>query len=224
MARFDRLTVLNTMLEVGVVPVFYNGDFDTAVKIIEACAAGGIRVAEFVNRGDQAMEVVKDLVNYFGKTNPSIVMGVGSIVDAPTAAIAIAYGANFVVGPMLNPEVAKVCNRRKVAYMPGTASATEISAAEELGCEIVKVFPGTQVGGPSFIKAVMAPMPWSRIMPTGGVSATEENIKAWITNGAACVGIGSKLVRKDWVAAGEFEKITETGKQIIKWIQDAREV
>ncbi len=159
MARFDRLTVLNTMLEIGVVPVFYNSDLDTTIKIIQACAAGGILVAEFVNRGDQAMEVFKELVNYFGKTNPSIVLGVGSIVDAPTAAIAIAYGANFVVGPMLNPEVAKVCNRRKVAYMPGTGSASEISAAEELGCEIVKVFPGTQVGGPGFIKAILAQCP-----------------------------------------------------------------
>jgi 2-dehydro-3-deoxyphosphogluconate aldolase/(4S)-4-hydroxy-2-oxoglutarate aldolase len=224
MARFDRLSVLNRMLEVGVVPVFYNGDLETAIKIIEACAAGGISVAEFTNRGDQAMEVFKEIVNYFNKNNPSIILGVGSIVDAPTAGIAIAYGANFVVGPLLNPDVAKVCNRRKVAYMPGTGSPSEISAAEELGCEIVKVFPGTQVGGPSFIKAVMAPMPWSRLMPTGGVSATEENIKGWITNGAACVGIGSSLVRKEWVAAGDFGKITETAQNVIKWVREARGV
>jgi 2-dehydro-3-deoxyphosphogluconate aldolase/(4S)-4-hydroxy-2-oxoglutarate aldolase len=222
MARFDRLTVLNTMLEIGVVPVFYNGDLETAIKIIEACAAGGILVAEFTNRGNQAMEVFKDLVNYFGKANPSVILGVGSIADAPTAGIAIAYGANFVVGPLLNADVAKVCNRRKVAYMPGTSSPSEISAAEELGCEIVKVFPGTQVGGPSFIKAVKAPMPWSRLMPTGGVSATEENIKAWINGGAACLGIGSSLVRKDWVAAGEFDKMTETASKVVKWIKEAR--
>lgn len=223
MARYDRLTVLNSMLDIGVVPVFYNGNLDTTIKIIEACAAGGITIAEFTNRGDQAMEIFKELVTYFGKTNPSIILGVGSIVDAPTAGIAIAYGANFVVGPMLNADVAKVCNRRKVPYMPGTGSVSEISAAEELGCEIVKVFPGTQVGGPGFIKAVMAPMPWSRLMPTGGVSATEENIKAWISNGAACVGIGSSLVRKDWVAAGEFDKITETSKRVIQWIREARQ-
>ncbi|MDF1514293.1 MAG: bifunctional 4-hydroxy-2-oxoglutarate aldolase/2-dehydro-3-deoxy-phosphogluconate aldolase [Anaerolineae bacterium] len=222
MARFDRLTVLNRMLEVGVVPVFYNGSLEKAIKIVEACAKGGITVAEFTNRGDQAMEVFKELVNHFGKTNPDIILGVGSIVDAPTAAIAIAYGTNFVVGPMLNAEVARVCNRRKIPYMPGTGSASEISAAEELGCEIVKVFPGTQVGGPAFIKAVTAPMPWSRLMPTGGVSATEDNIKGWISNGAACVGIGSSLVRKDWVAAGDYDKITETGAKVIQWIKEAR--
>jgi 2-dehydro-3-deoxyphosphogluconate aldolase/(4S)-4-hydroxy-2-oxoglutarate aldolase len=222
MARFDRMTVLNKMLEIGVVPVFYNGSLEKAIKIVEACAKGGITVAEFTNRGDQAMEVFKELVNYFAQNNPEIILGVGSIADAPTAGIAIAYGANFVVGPMLNPDVAKVCNRRKIPYMPGTGSASEISAAEELGCEIVKVFPGTQVGGPAFIKAVKAPMPWSRLMPTGGVSATEDNIKAWISNGAACVGIGSSLVRKDWVAAGEYDKMTETGAKVIRWIKEAR--
>ncbi len=222
MARFDRLTVYNTMIDLGLVPLFYNGDVETAKKIVQALADGGARVVEFTNRGDQAMEVFKELVPYFAEAAPEVILGVGSVADMPTAGIAIAYGANFVVGPMLNPEVAKVCNRRKIGYMPGCGTASEISAAEELGVEIVKVFPGTQVGGPGFIKAITSPMPWTKIMPTGGVRATEENIKGWIGAGAVCVGMGSKMVRKDWVAAGEFEKISENAVQVLQWIQEAR--
>jgi 2-dehydro-3-deoxyphosphogluconate aldolase/(4S)-4-hydroxy-2-oxoglutarate aldolase len=222
MARFDRMTVLNTMMETGLVPVFYHGNVETVKKIVEACADGGIRVVEFTNRGDQALEVFKELVPYFAKTRPEIILGVGSVVDAPTAALAIAYGANFIVGPMLNPEVARLCNRRKVAYSPGCGTVSEISEAEELGCEIVKVFPGTQVGGPEFIKAVLAPMPWSRLMPTGGVEAEKANITAWVKAGVACLGIGSSLVRKEWVSAGDFTSITATAQQVMGWIKEAR--
>ncbi len=222
MARFDRLTVLNTFVDVGFVPLFYNDDVDLCKEVIHALAEGGARIVEFTNRGDQAMEVFKVLVPYFAKTEPQVILGVGSIADAPTAGIAMAYGANFVVGPMLNPEVARVCNRRKVAYMPGCGTVSEISAAEELGVEICKVFPGTQVGGPGFIKAVTAPMPWTRLMPTGGVSAEEDNIKGWIKAGAVCVGMGSAAVRKEWLAAGEYDKITENARQVIQWIKEAR--
>ena len=144
------------------------------------------------------------------------------MVDAPTAALYIAYGANFVVGPVLNPEVARLCNRRKIAYSPGCGSASEIAEAEELGVEIVKVFPGSSVGGPVFVKSVLGPCPWTRMMPTGGVDATEESIHAWFSAGAACVGIGSKLVRKDLVAAGDFGRITQKAAQILAWIRDAR--
>jgi 2-dehydro-3-deoxyphosphogluconate aldolase / (4S)-4-hydroxy-2-oxoglutarate aldolase len=222
MARFDRLTVLTTMIDVGLVPLFYHDDFEICQQVIHALADGGARVVEFTNRGDQAMEVFKALVPYFAKAEPRLILGVGSIVDAPTAAIAISYGANFVVGPMLNAEVARVCNRRKIAYMPGCGTVTEISAAEELGVEICKVFPGTQVGGPGFIKAVTAPMPWTKLMPTGGVSMEEDNIKGWIRAGAVCVGMGSAMARKEWIAAGNYGKITESVRQTLQWIREAR--
>ena len=222
MARFDRLTVLHTIIDIGLVPLFYNDDVQLCKDVISALAAGGARVVEFTNRGDQALEVFRELVPHFAKAVPQLILGVGSVVDGPTAALAIAYGANFVVGPMLNAEVARICNRRKVTYMPGCGSVSEISAAEELGVEICKVFPGTQVGGPGFIKAVMAPMPWSRLMPTGGVSLDEANIKAWITAGAVCVGMGSDMVRKEWLAARDFEKITASAKQALQWIREAR--
>ena len=223
MARFSRLEVLNTMIEIGVIPVFYNQDVEVAKKIVEACSAGGAKVVEFTNRGDLAYQVFAELVRHFAEEDPSIVLGIGSVIDPGTAALYISSGANFVVGPVLNPDVAKVCNRRKVPYSPGCGSASEISEAEELGVEICKIFPGSQVGGPAFVKAVRGPCPWTRIMPTGGVDATEESIKGWFKAGVSCVGMGSRLVRKDLVAAGNWEEITRTVRQVLEWIREARE-
>lgn len=224
MARFERLEVLNTMLEIGLVPVFYNADVATAIQIVEACADGGARVIEFTNRGDLAYRVFCDLVGHFAKARPEVILGVGSVVDAGTAALYINSGANFVVGPIFNPEVAKVCNRRKVAYSPGCGSASEIGQAEEAGCEIVKVFPGKEVGGPAFVKAMLGPCPWTKIMPTGGVSATEESITAWIQAGTACLGIGSDLISRDIVAAKDWERLRTKVAQCVWWVKKARGV
>jgi 2-dehydro-3-deoxyphosphogluconate aldolase/(4S)-4-hydroxy-2-oxoglutarate aldolase len=222
MARFLRLDVLNKMVELGLVPVFYNSDVKVAKKIVAACSAGGAKVVEFTNRGDLAYTVFVELVRHFTVADPSVILGVGSVSDPGTAALYINSGANFVVGPVLNPDVAKVCNRRKIAYSPGCGSASEISTAEELGCEIIKVFPGSSVGGPAFVKAVLGPHPWTRIMPTGGVDATKESIDAWFSAGVTCVGAGSKLIRKDLVAAEDWEGITANIKQVLAWIREAR--
>jgi 2-dehydro-3-deoxyphosphogluconate aldolase/(4S)-4-hydroxy-2-oxoglutarate aldolase len=162
------------------------------------------------------------LVQHFAHADPEVILGVGSVCDPGTAALYINNGANFVVGPVLNPDVAKICNRRKIAYSPGCGSASEISYAEELGVEIVKVFPGTSVGGPGFVKSVLGPNPWTRIMPTGGVNATRESIEGWFGAGATCVGMGSKLITKDRVAEGDFEAITANVKQVLSWIREAR--
>ena len=223
MARFSRLHVLNTIVDIGLVPVFYHDDVEVARRIVAACAAGGARVVEFTNRGDLAYQVFSDLVRHFARHEPDLILGVGSVLDPGTAALYISSGANFVVGPVLNPEVARVCNRRKIAYSPGCGSASEISAAEELGVEICKVFPGEQVGGPAFVKAVLGPCPWTSLMPTGGVDVTEQSIQAWVNAGVCCVGIGSKLITKQSVAAGDFEAITQKTAQVIGWIKKARE-
>jgi len=222
MARYTRLEVLNTILELGLVPVFYNPDLEVAKQIVAACRAGGARVVEFTNRGDFAFQVYTALAQHGARIEPDVILGVGSIIDAPTAALYVSAGANFVVGPVLNPEVAHLCNRRKIAYSPGCGSASEISQAEELGVEIVKVFPGDSVGGPEFVKAVLGPCPWTRIMPTGGVDATEESIRAWFKAGAACVGMGSKLITKDLVAARDFDAISSKVAQVLAWIKEAR--
>jgi 2-dehydro-3-deoxyphosphogluconate aldolase/(4S)-4-hydroxy-2-oxoglutarate aldolase len=222
MARFSRLEVLDTIIKVGLVPLFYHANVEVGKNVVKACADGGARVIEFTNRGDFALEVFKQLSPFVSQEAPGVILGVGSVIDEPTAALYIAYGANFVVGPVLNADVARLCNRRKVAYMPGCGSVSEISYAEELGVEIVKIFPGNSVGGPEFVKAVLGPCPWTCIMPTGGVDATEESIKAWFKAGAACVGMGSNLIRKDLVAAGNWQGITALVRQVLSWIKEAR--
>jgi 2-dehydro-3-deoxyphosphogluconate aldolase/(4S)-4-hydroxy-2-oxoglutarate aldolase len=222
MPQFSRLDVLTTTINLGLVPIFYHGDVGIAKHIVAACAEGGAKVVEFTNRGDFAYHTFTDLSRHVASASPDVILGVGSIVDAPTAAMYIASGANFIVGPTFNPEVARLCNRRKIPYMPGCGSLTEISQAEELGVEIVKVFPGGAVGGPGFVKAVLGPCPWTRLMPTGGVDATEESIRAWFSAGVTCVGIGSALIRNDWVTEGNFAAITEKTRQVLDWIQVAR--
>ena len=221
MSRSARLETLNAMVDTGLVPVFYHGEVEIAKKIVAACAAGGARCIEFTNRGDFAPFVFKELAEHVAKNNPGVILGVGSIVDAPTAALYIASGAAFVVGPVLNPDVARFCNRRKIAYSPGCATASEISQAEELGVEIVKIFPGGLVGGPEFVKSILAPMPWTRIMPTGGVEATKESVSAWIKAGTTALGIGSNLITKERVAQGKWDELTQATAQVIGWVREA---
>ena len=223
MASFDRLTVLNTIISSGLVPLFYNKNIEQAKHIITACVDGGASVMEFTNRGDRAFEVFTELIPFVEGELPSLIVGVGSILDAATAAMYISSGANFVVGPVFVPEVAKCCNRHKIAYLPGCGTVTEISNAEELGVEIVKIFPGAQVGGPSFIKAILGPMPWTRIMPTGGVDATKESVQSWIDAGAVCVGMGSKLIKNDFVQSRNYKAIASQVKEVLEWIAEIRE-
>jgi 2-dehydro-3-deoxyphosphogluconate aldolase/(4S)-4-hydroxy-2-oxoglutarate aldolase len=151
-----------------------------------------------------------------------LILGAGTILDPVTAAIYIQLGANFIVGPNLNPEVARLCNRRKVPYTPGCATATEISNAEELGVEICKIFPAGELGGPAFVQAVKGPMPWVRLMPTGGVTPERDNIFAWIQAGVPCIGLGSKFISSQMLEAGDFSGVTDNVKQILAWIQEAR--
>ena len=216
----DRMAVLAALMDQGVVPVFYHPDEEVCVNVIQACANGGAKCIEFTNRGDFASHVFYEVTRYFAEADPRVIMGVGSIVDAPTAGLYIANGAKFVVGPLLNADVAKVCNRRKIPYSPGCGSATEIGYAEELGCEIVKVFPGTQVGGPEFVKAVLGPMPWTRIMPTGGVDPDEASLRTWFGAGIVAAGIGSKLITKEALDAKDWggieAKVAETVQLIRK--------
>ena len=222
MAKFSRVQVWSTMEELGLVPLFYNADAEVAIKIVEALSAGGAKVIEFTNRGDRAFEVFRELVVHFEKTDPSVILGIGSVLDPTTAGLYINLGANFIVGSVTNPDVAKLCNRRKVAYCPGCGTASEVSFAEELGCEIVKVFPGSQLGGPGFVKAIKAPCPWAKIMPTGGVAPTWENLKGWFDAGVTCVGMGSGMVRSDLIAAGDWAGITALVVKGLALIRKAR--
>lgn len=222
MARHSKLEVLNAMHDIGVVPVFYNGDIEKAKNIARACVAGGIRVLEFTNRGDHAWEVFSSLDTFCGAELPDAILGAGSVLDAGTASIYISNGASFIVGPVTNPDVAKVCNRRKVPYIPGCGTASEISTAEELGSDIVKMFPGSAVGGPSFVKDVLAPMPWSSIMPTGGVDITEASLRPWFEAGVCAVGMGSRLVSSDVVANNDWTTLESRSRDVVALIREIR--
>ncbi|MFI3280742.1 MAG: bifunctional 4-hydroxy-2-oxoglutarate aldolase/2-dehydro-3-deoxy-phosphogluconate aldolase [Rikenellaceae bacterium] len=222
MARFTKMEVLAAAHSTGMVPVFYHKDAEVSKKVLKACYDGGVRMFEFTNRGDFASEVFIALVKYAEKECPEMILGIGSIVDAPTAALYMQYGANFIVGPYLNAEVAKVCNRHLVPYTPGCGSVTEIGFAQELGCDLTKVFPAGNVGGPSFVKNVKAPLPWSNIMATGAVEPTEENLTAWIKAGVMCVGMGSQLFPADVIKAEDWAAITEKCKFALEVIAKLR--
>lgn len=205
MARFSRIDVAVKMRETGIIPVFYHKDPEVCRNVIKACHTGGIRVFEFTNRGEFAHELFSELNKWAAKEIPDMIMGAGSIVDPGTASLYIQLGANFIVSPVLNPDMAKVCNRRKILWSPGCGSLSEINYAEELGAEIVKIFPGSSVGGPDFVKAIKGPCPWTSIMPTGGVEPTLENLKEWFDAGVTCVGIGSNLITKETVQKKDWK-------------------
>ncbi|WP_373056649.1 bifunctional 4-hydroxy-2-oxoglutarate aldolase/2-dehydro-3-deoxy-phosphogluconate aldolase [Zunongwangia sp. H14] len=222
MATYTRIEVAQATKATGIVPVFYHKDLETCKKVVKACYDGGARVFEFTNRGDYAHEVFGELNKYVTQNLEGMILGVGSILDAGTTALYLQLGANFIVSPVVNAEMAKTCNRRKVSWMPGCGSVTEISYAEELGAEVVKIFPGSQVGGPAFVKAVKGPLPWASIMPTGGVSPTQENLKEWFDAGVHCVGIGSKLFQKKEDGSFNYEGISEKVGSALKMIESFR--
>jgi 2-dehydro-3-deoxyphosphogluconate aldolase/(4S)-4-hydroxy-2-oxoglutarate aldolase len=215
MAQFTRIEVAQKMKETGIVPVFYNKDAELCKQVVKACYEGGIRVFEFTNRGDFATLLFAELNKWVIENSPEMIMGAGSVIDEGTASMYIALGANFIVSPLIDEATAKVCNKRKVSWSPGCGSVTEIGRAHELGAEVVKIFPGSQVGGPSFVKAVLGPMPWTSIMPTGGVTPDEENLKSWFQAGATCVGLGSQLFPKPVLAEQNYSYITEKCKDTL---------
>jgi len=222
MAQYTRIEVATVMRDTGMVPLFFHSDIELGKKVLKACYDGGAKLMEFTARGDFAHEVFGELTKYAIKELPGMVMGVGSVTDAATASLYVALGANFVVTPVLREDIAIVCNRRKVLWSPGCGSLTEIARAEELGCEIVKLFPG-DIYGPQFVKGIKGPQPWTSIMPTGGVSPTEDNLKAWFDAGVTCVGMGSQLISKDILANKDFEGLKNKVKealQIIKKVQN----
>ena len=209
------------MKETGMVPVFYHKEASVAKQVVEACYKGGVRVFEFTNRGDMAHEVFAEVIRYVRTDCPELALGVGSVVDAPTAVLYMQLGADFVVGPMFNPEIARVCNRRLIPYVPGCGSVSEVGAAQEVGCQVCKVFPG-DVLGPKFVKGLLAPMPWSKLMITGGVEPTEENLTAWFRAGAFCVGMGSKLFPKAIISASDWQAISDKCHEALEIVRRVR--
>lgn len=219
MAYYSKYTVLNQLFTDRLVPLFYHSDVEVSKKIIAACYHGGSRLLEFTNRGDFAVEQFSELSKYVLNELPGMILGVGSLTDAASASAYIMRGANFIVTPTLKKDIAKVCNRRKIPWMAGCGSLTEINKAEEYGADIIKLFPGTTLG-PSFVKAILGPQPWSCLMPTGGVSTDKENLNLWFESGVVCVGLGSKLIVDQWVRDKDFQKITEAVKKTLATIKE----
>ena len=221
MAKYTKQQVLSAVESTGMVPVFYNSDIEVSKAVVKACYEGGVRAFEFTNRGDFAHEVFGELVKYANAELPGMILGVGSVVDPATAALYLQLGANFVVGPLFNPDIAPVCNRRLVPYCPGCGTVSEVGKAQELGCDLCKVFPG-DVLGPAFVKGLRAPMPWSKIMVTGGVKPTRENLEGWFKAGVTCVGMGSNLFPKEAVASKDWQVITKLCREALDIIADIR--
>ena len=213
-----RIDVVLKMRETGAIPLFYHPDPELMKEVISACYRGGMHIFEFTNRGDQAHELFAELLRWSREKMPDLVLGVGTVVDAGTCSLYIQLGARFIVSPLLNEEMARVCNRRKVLWIPGCATASEINRAEELGAEIVKLFPGPTVGGARFLKAYLGPCPWSNIMPSGGVSPTRENLSEWFEAGAFCVGMGSQLITGEIIRNRDFRKLEDTVREAMKII------
>ena len=217
-----RLDVYNAIADIGAVPVFHVSDVDDAVAIARACVSGGMRVVEFTNRGDHAHEVFNAVHKAVGREAPGAILGAGTVLDPPTAALYVNSGARFIVGPNTNAEVARLCNRRKVAYIPGCGTATEISYAEELGCEIVKLFPAQASGGPGFVKDLLGPMPWSSIMPTGGIGVERDALREWFEAGVTAVGLGSSLITNDIVARRAWDELERRCRDVVSSIREIR--
>lgn len=222
MARFTRIKVASVMEKTGLVPLFFHTDIEVSKQVLNACYNGGARLMEFTNRGDFAHEVFGELVKYAAQEMPDMILGVGSVTDAASASLFIGLGANFVVTPVLREDIAVVCNRRKLLWSPGCGSLTEIAKAEELGAEIVKLFPGSTLG-PEFVKAIKGPCPWTSIMPTGGVTAEKDNLDAWFKAGVTCVGMGSQLISKDYLSSKDYRGLEEHVRSTIHLIKSIRE-
>lgn len=222
MAQYSRLEVVEAMQHNGMVPLFYHADVELGKKVLKACYEGGARLLEFTARGDFAFEVFGELNKFAIAHLPGMIMGVGSITDAGAASFFMQMGANFVVTPSLREDIARICNRRKVLWSPGCGSLTEINNAEELGCEIVKLFPGSTYG-PGFVKAIKAPQPWTSIMPTGGVSTEKDNLKAWFEAGVTCVGMGSKLISKEILSNQQFNLLEDKVRETLDTIKKIKQ-
>ncbi|MFT6933689.1 MAG: 2-dehydro-3-deoxyphosphogluconate aldolase/(4S)-4-hydroxy-2-oxoglutarate aldolase [Maribacter sp.] len=221
MAQYSRIEVATVMKETGMVPLFYHSDSALGKKVLKSCYDGGARLMEFTARGDFAFEVFSELNKYAISELPGMILGVGSITDAGAASMFMQMGANFIVTPSLREDIAIVCNRRKVLWSPGCGSLTEINRAEEMGCEIIKLFPGSTYG-PGFVKAIKGPQPWTNIMPTGGVSTEESNLKGWFDAGVTCVGMGSQLISKQVLADKDFKGLENKVRGILELIKKLR--
>ena len=216
-------TIINQLNQTGIIPLFYHSDLDTCKQIIKACYDGGLTEIEYTNRGNKALENFPQLKQFVTNNYPDLLLGIGSIINKEQAAAFLHLGADFIVAPILDEETALFCAGNKVIWIPGCGTLSEIARAIKLGAQVVKIFPGN-VLGPAFVKAVLAPMPYLKLMPTGGVEPTEDNLKAWFNAGVFCVGMGSNLITKEIIADKDYNKLTNKVKEVITIIHNIKTV
>ena len=212
--------ILKKIKHSRVIPVFYHKDVAIAKSVLEACYNGGLRVFEFTNRGENAYDVFLQLKQYAQKF-PDLLLGIGTIMDSSSAELFIAADADFIVSPILSFDVAKVCHQHKRLWVPGCGTLTEIVNAKNAGAELIKIFPGS-VLGPKFVSSVLAVVPDLKLMPTGGVEPTNENLKAWFDAGVYCVGMGSQLITNSILEGKKWKELEANVSQLRKFFDPAQ--
>ncbi|KPL83204.1 hypothetical protein SE15_08115 [Thermanaerothrix daxensis] len=212
----DRLMVYRAILEKRIIPLFFNPHPQTAIEVTRACLRAGATVIEFTHRGKNALEVFAALRREF--EGAEAVIGAGTILDASTAALYLTRGADFIVSPVFDPSIATLCHRHGVAYIPGAATPTEIVHALSAGVEIIKLFPADSLGGPAYVRSLRGPMPWLKLLPTGGIPLEERAIRAWFEAGVVAIGMGGQLLRPEWMTAQAFDQIEQAVAQVLTWI------
>ncbi len=209
---------LDHILKYPVLPVYYHDDIQTCIAVVNACYQGGIRVFEFVNRGDRAPENFSQLLSCQKENWPDLLLGIGTVKTAAMASAYIGMGAKFIVSPVVKAEIAEVTLKHDILWVPGCMTPTEISLAEDLGAPLVKLFPGDTLGT-GFLRAIKPLFPAMRFMPTGGVNPTEESISAWFNAGVSAVGLGSKLFTKPDGATG-YGWLTDRARELMGWVKE----
>lgn len=206
----------------GVVPVFSHADLGVVKEAAIAVAKGGLSTFEFTVRGSGAAVVASRLIAWARSHLPHLAVGVGTVMDGTSASRLVGEGAAYVFAPSFSAEVAAVCHRGNVLYVPGCGTVTEIQTAYSAGCEIVKLFPAGAIGGPAFLAAVRGPCPWIEAVPTGGVEPTVESLKAWYEAGAPAVGMGSNLFTKPAIDSRDWPEIIHTVERVVETVATAR--
>lgn len=217
---FSKEEIVDGMREKGIVPLFTHDNAKEAFEVVEAAYKGGVRAFEFTNRRPNSFEIFSHLIRE-RKKFPDLMLGIGTVMDAATTKKFIDAGADFIISPILKPEMAEVCSRHDKAWIPGCATLTEIVTAKEHGAAVIKVFPGS-VLGPGFVSAILPVVPDLKLMITGGVEPTKENLSAWFRAGAMCVGMGSQLFTKDILQSRNWDLLTKTVARALDLVKEIR--
>ena len=212
--------VLNGIITQGMLPLFYYDDAEVSVQVSQTLYKAGVRVLEYTNRGKQALDNFKLLKKAQKREMPDMLMGIGTIKNVSEAEAFIDAGADFIVSPIVNPEVAKVAAKHKLLWIPGCMTPTEIYNAQKNGADLIKIFPANIVG-PAFISSIIDLFPGQLFMPTGGVELTPENISKWFHAGVCAVGLGSKLITKDVLEKRLYNELFDNTLKAMELVQAA---